>query len=162
MSHVEASAMTSMAPAIRYPHEAANVLRLSVAQALAGANTAVAYATGAVVGHTLAPNPALATLPISVLVVGMAASTLPAGAIARRYGRRAAFLAGTGCGVLAGLLAASGSSWACSGCFAWRWSSSAPTPPWASPTGSPPPIAFPRRGIRAPCPRFWPAACSPG
>ena len=36
----------------------------------------------------------------------MAACILPAGAIARRHGRRAAFLAGTGCGVLVGLLAA--------------------------------------------------------
>src|SRR3546814_894292 len=53
----------------------------------------------------LAPSKALATLPISVFVVGMAACTLPAGAIARRHGRRAAFLTGTGCGVLAGLLA---------------------------------------------------------
>ncbi|GAA0576458.1 hypothetical protein GCM10009416_13850 [Craurococcus roseus] len=80
--------------------------RLAVAQALAGANSAVVYATGAIVGHTLAPSPALATLPISVFVVGMAACTLPAGAIARRHGRRAAFLAGTGRGVPAGLLAA--------------------------------------------------------
>jgi MFS family permease len=36
----------------------------------------------------------------------MVAGTLPAGAIAHRYGRRAAFLAGTGCGVLTGLLSA--------------------------------------------------------
>src|SRR3546814_8399023 len=36
----------------------------------------------------------------------MAACILPAGAIARRYGRRMAFLAGAGCGVLVGLLAA--------------------------------------------------------
>lgn len=36
----------------------------------------------------------------------MALCILPAGAIARRYGRRTAFLAGTGCGVLTGLLAA--------------------------------------------------------
>jgi MFS family permease len=36
----------------------------------------------------------------------MAACTLPSGAIAQRHGRRAAFLAGTGCGVLTGLLAA--------------------------------------------------------
>ena len=107
MSHADARA-ASMAPAIRYPHEFGNILRLSAGQALAGANTAVAYATGAVVGHTLAPNPALATLPISVLVVGMAACTLPAGAVARTYGRRVTFMAGTASGVLAGLLAATG------------------------------------------------------
>mgnify|MGYP003704790369 CR=1 FL=1 len=41
-----------------------------------------------------------------IFVVGMAACTLPAGRIARRHGRRTAFLAGTGCGVLVGLLAA--------------------------------------------------------
>ncbi|HLJ72148.1 MAG TPA: MFS transporter [Roseiarcus sp.] len=83
-----------------------NIARLTVAQALAGANSVVAYATGAIVGSTLAPNPALATLPISIFVIGMAASTLPAGVIAQQYGRRAAFLVGTGCGVLVGLLAA--------------------------------------------------------
>src|SRR5207237_2483688 len=52
---------------------------------------------------------------VSLLVVGMAASTLPAGVIARRYGRRAAFMAGTGCGVLTGLLSSAavflGSFW---------------------------------------------------
>lgn len=83
-----------------------NVFRLAVAQALAGANSTVVYATGSIVGNTLAPDKSLATLPISVFVVGMAACTLPAGAIAQRYGRRAAFLAGTGCGVLVGLLSA--------------------------------------------------------
>ena len=92
-----------------------DVFRLAVAQALAGANSAVTYATGAVIGNTLAPNKALATLPISVFVVGMAACTLPVGAIARRHGRRTAFLLGTGTGVLAGLLAAlaivTGSFW---------------------------------------------------
>ncbi|CAO3406159.1 MFS transporter [Azospirillum largimobile] len=85
-------------------HEVGNVARLVVAQALAGANAVVVYATGAIVGNALAPSAALATLPISIFVVGMAVCTLPAGTIARLYGRRAAFLAGTGCGVLVGLL----------------------------------------------------------
>jgi len=92
-----------------------NIARLTIAQALAGANSVVVYATGAIVGDMLAPSKALATLPISVFVVGMAACILPTGAIARRYGRRASFLAGTGCGVLVGLLAAAavvlGSFW---------------------------------------------------
>ena len=87
-------------------HARSNVVRLAICQALAGANASVIFATGAVVGATLSPNPALATLPISVFVVGMAACTLPAGWLARRHGRRAAFLAGTGCGTLAGLVAA--------------------------------------------------------
>ena len=82
-----------------------NIWRLSVAQALAGANTVVVYATGAIVGNALAPSPMLATLPLSIFVVGMAACILPVGAITRRHGRRAAFLAGTSAGVLTGLLA---------------------------------------------------------
>jgi MFS family permease len=88
------------------PHYASgNIARLAIAQALAGANSTVVYATGAIVGNTLAPDKALATLPISIFVVGMAACTLPSGAVARRHGRRVAFLAGTACGVLVGLLA---------------------------------------------------------
>jgi MFS family permease len=83
-----------------------NTFRLTIATALAGANSVVVYATAAIVGHVLAPSKALATLPISIFVVGMAACTLPAGVIARRHGRRAAFLAGTTCGVLIGLISA--------------------------------------------------------
>lgn len=83
-----------------------NIARLTLAQALAGANSVVVYATGAIVGHMLAADKALATLPISIFVVGMAACILPSGVIARRHGRSTAFLVGTGAGVLAGLLAA--------------------------------------------------------
>lgn len=82
-----------------------NALRLAFAVALAGANATVIFATGAIVGSMLAPDPAYATLSISVFVVGMAAGTLPIGWIARRYGRRAAFMTGAGSGVLTGLLA---------------------------------------------------------
>lgn len=81
-----------------------NIWRLTIAQALAGANAVVVYATGAIVGSMLASNPILATLPISIFVVGMAMCILPAGAIARRHGRRTAFLVGTIAGVLVGLL----------------------------------------------------------
>ena len=77
----------------------ANVLRLATAQALAGGNASVIFATGAIVGATIAPDPALAKLPITMFVIGMAVATLPTGAIGRRFGRRTAFLAGAGCGV---------------------------------------------------------------
>lgn len=82
-----------------------NVWRLSIAQALAGANSVVVYATGAIVGSMLAPSPILATLPISIFVVGMAACVFPAGELARCKGRRITFLAGTGAGVFTGILA---------------------------------------------------------
>ncbi len=86
--------------------ERSNVVRLAIAQALGGANSTIIFATGAVLGDMLAPSKALATLPISIFVIGMALCTLPAGAIAHRHGRRAVFLLGTGAGVLSGILAA--------------------------------------------------------
>src|SRR3954465_6624778 len=83
-----------------------NVLRLAAAQALTGANSAVIFATGSIVGATLAPSISLATVPLSMYVLGLAAGTLPTGAISRAYGRRTAFIIGTGCGVVTGVLAA--------------------------------------------------------
>ncbi|HUH87336.1 MAG TPA: MFS transporter [Pusillimonas sp.] len=106
MAETDAAATQTQAPVLAGNVQRGNIARLTIAQALAGANAVVIYATGAIVGNTLAPNKALATLPVSIFVVGMAACTMPAGVIARRYGRRAAFLAGTGCGLLAGLLGA--------------------------------------------------------
>jgi len=82
-----------------------NVVRLAAAQAIGGANATIVYATAAIVGNTLAPDKALATLPISVFVIGTAAATLPVGAIGQRYGRRTVFMAGTVVGILTGLLA---------------------------------------------------------
>lgn len=84
----------------------ANIARLAVAQALTGANTAVIFATGSIVGAAIAPNMSLATMPLSVYVVGMAAGTLPAGWVARTHGRRVAFLIGAGFGAVCGVLAA--------------------------------------------------------
>src|ERR1700757_493441 len=84
----------------------ANVVRLAAAQALTGANSAVIFATGSIVGATLAPSISLATVPLSMYVLGLAAGTLPTGAISRAYGRRVAFIIGTGCGTVTGLLGA--------------------------------------------------------
>src|SRR5947208_4760561 len=83
-----------------------NVLRLAAAQALTGANSAVIFATGSIVGATLAPNISLATVPLSMYVLGMASGTLPTGWISRACGRRVAFFIGTGFGVLTGAFGA--------------------------------------------------------
>ncbi len=83
-----------------------NVWLLALANALAGGNSALVYATGSIVGVELAPAPGLATLPITLFVIGTAATTLPAGAFARRFGRRATFQLGTGLGALCGIIAA--------------------------------------------------------
>src|SRR6202012_758498 len=84
----------------------ANVVRLAAAQALTGANSAVIFATGSIVGASLSPDISLATVPLSMYVLGLAAGTLPTGADSRRPGPGVAFIIGTGCGVVTGLLGA--------------------------------------------------------
>lgn len=106
MSHIDSSTITEQPSPSLYAYAKSNLIRLTVAQALSGANAVVVYATGAIVGNMLAPSRALATLPITIFVLGMTVCSLPAGIIAQRYGRRTAFMVGTGCGVLIGLLAA--------------------------------------------------------
>lgn len=85
-----------------------NVLVLATAQALAGSTSTIFVATGGIVGAMLAPDKSLATVPITVMVLGMWLGTLPVGALAKRHGRRFALEAGSAVGVLGGLI----SSWA--------------------------------------------------
>lgn len=81
-----------------------NALVLAVTQALAGGNNTIMLATGAIVGAMLAPSKVLATVPVTVYVIGLWLGTLPVGALARRYGRRTAFQIGTLCGITTGLI----------------------------------------------------------
>ena len=83
-----------------------NVLVLAIAQALAGGNQVIVVTTGGIIGTMLASHKGLATLPISVMVIGMWLGALPIGALARRYGRRTAFQIGAAIGTLAGLICA--------------------------------------------------------
>jgi len=83
---------------------ARNALVLAVAQALAGGNTTVIVATGGIVGTMLVPNLALATVPISLMAVGMWVGTLPVGILAKAFGRRFALQTGTTFGALSGLI----------------------------------------------------------
>jgi MFS family permease len=83
---------------------ARNAMVLAVAQALAGGNNTVITATAGIVGSVLAPDPALATLPISIMVVGMWIGTLPVGMLSKAYGRRFALQTGSVFGALSGLI----------------------------------------------------------
>ena len=47
---------------------------------------------GGIIGSTLATDPKFATLPLSLLVLGTAAATIPAALLMRRVGRRAGFV----------------------------------------------------------------------
>ena len=81
-----------------------NALVLSVAQALAGGNNTVIAATAGIVGTMLASDKGLATLPVSMMVIGIWFGTLPIGYLARNYGRRFALQTGSVVGTLAGLV----------------------------------------------------------
>ncbi len=81
-----------------------NALVLAMGQALAGANNTVIVATGSILGSMMAPDKSLATLPISVMVCGIWAGTLPLGYLAKRFGRRTAYASGAVAGTLAGLI----------------------------------------------------------
>ena len=81
-----------------------NALVLAIAQALAGGNNTVIAATAGIIGVMLAPDPGLATLPVTVMVLGMWFGTLPLGYLARTYGRRFALQTGSVVGTLAGLV----------------------------------------------------------
>ncbi len=81
---------------------------LTLAQALAGCGTLVLIAFGGIIGARIAPTAALATLPISLGVVGVAAASIPAALSMQRYGRRRMFIASA----LSAAVAALGCAWA--------------------------------------------------
>ena len=81
-----------------------NALVLACAQALAGGNNTVIVTTSSIIGAILAPEKGFATLPITFMVFGMWAGTLPVGALARRYGRRVALQTGSVFGIASGLI----------------------------------------------------------
>lgn len=81
---------------------------LTLAQALAGCGTLVLIAFGGIIGAQIAPDPTLATLPISLGVVGVAATSLPAALSMQRFGRRRMFILSA----LAASLAALSCAWA--------------------------------------------------
>jgi len=81
-----------------------NAIVLAMGQALAGGNGSVVTATGGILGAMLASDKSLATLPVSVMVLGTWSGTLPVGFLVRRYGRRRAYQVGAAVGCLAGLI----------------------------------------------------------
>lgn len=69
-----------------------NVAVLVAAQALLGAQMSMIFIVGGLAGQMLAPNPCIATLPLSMLILGSALSARPLSGFMQRHGRRAGFL----------------------------------------------------------------------
>jgi len=83
-----------------------NVYVLALAQALSAAGMMTVFLLGSIVGSQLAPRPELATLPVSLTVVGLAATAIPAALLMERIGRRAAFVASASLAAVAALVVA--------------------------------------------------------
>ena len=75
-------------------------------QSLAVSVGSMMVIVGGVLGAVLTPDPAYATLPVAMMILGTALTVLPVTRLMRRYGRRTIFLAVTVIGVLSSLLAA--------------------------------------------------------
>jgi MFS family permease len=87
-----------------------NARVLSCAQALGGASPAIVIALGGLVGQAIAPDPVYATVPVSLLQLGIASGTIPAALVMRRLGRRGGYLIGSTIGMVAGSIAATGAA----------------------------------------------------
>ncbi|MCI0752876.1 MFS transporter [Teichococcus vastitatis] len=85
--------MSAMAPA-----DAAlmkrNVWLLFLCQALTNASTVGQVAMSALIGHSLATDKSLATLPMALQMAATMAASIPAGIVFARLGRRAGFVLG--------------------------------------------------------------------
>ncbi len=83
-----------------------NAFVLAAASAVGGANASIMIGSSGLVGMMLAPDPGLATLPVTSFVVGTAMASAPAALLMKRIGRRDGFLVGGALGLIAGLIGA--------------------------------------------------------
>ena len=84
----------------------ANLAILGIATMLNRSAVPLIVLVGGLAGLALAPDPAFATLPVALNVVGMGLCTYPAASIMRRIGRRAGFVLASVVSGLAGIAAA--------------------------------------------------------
>ncbi len=87
-----------------------NVFVLVAAQAVLGAQLPMIFTIAGLAGKQLAPNACLATLPISLMVIGSMLTATPISAFMAKYGRRAGFVVGAAGGALGAAISAIGLS----------------------------------------------------
>jgi MFS family permease len=83
-----------------------NVLLLAACQAMLMTGGSLLIATSALVGFRLAPDKALATLPLAMQMLASMLTSIPASLLMQRIGRRAGFLLGSSIGIAGAGLAA--------------------------------------------------------
>ena len=90
------------------PRARRNVIVLLLAQAVLGAQMSMIFIVGGLAGQMLSPNPCIATLPLSMVVLGSALSARPLAGFMRRHGRKTGFVLACGAGAIGAALAAIG------------------------------------------------------
>lgn len=83
-----------------------NVLILAICQGLFASGQSMMIILGGLVGSMLAVDKALATLPVSTVVIGTLVATVPASLLMKRVGRRPGFLLGAAIALAGALTAA--------------------------------------------------------
>lgn len=83
-----------------------NLIILVAGQLISATGSIVMVTLGGIIGSALATNKAFATLPLSMMVVAIAATTIPATMLMRRIGRRKGFAMSSACAAIAVLVAA--------------------------------------------------------
>ncbi len=81
-----------------------NLALLFLCEAFTRTATIVMFSCMALVGQRLAPDPALATLPLALAPVAMMLVTVPAARLMQRRGRKLGFALGSVLGVAGGLV----------------------------------------------------------
>lgn len=85
-----------------------NAFVLASAQALGGASPAIVISLGGIVGSQLVTDQTFATVPVSLMQLGLACGIIPAAMLMRRIGRRGGYLIGALVGILGAGIAAGG------------------------------------------------------
>ena len=94
--------------AVSHARAKRNVAVLVLAQAILGSQMPMIFVVGGLAGLMIAPNPAYATIPISLIVFGSMTTAPWLSAFMQRYGRQAGFYLGALGGGIGGAIAAYG------------------------------------------------------
>ena len=82
-----------------------NIIILTGCQMISATGAIIMVTLGGIIGSKLATDPTLATLPVSIMVLCVAATAIPATVLMRRIGRRRGFALASLSSVLAAILA---------------------------------------------------------
>ena len=82
-----------------------NIWLLFIAQPLVMSASPIIVFIGGILSSKMADDPSLATLPITLMILGVAAGSIPAAMLAKNKGRKYAIYTGLSCSLLAVCLA---------------------------------------------------------